>query len=62
MVSYAYAANPFTTPGNFSVGNDGSANYSIPLSVPPGTAGMAPTLSLNYSSQSGNGLVGIGWG
>ncbi|NOU23906.1 MAG: hypothetical protein HOO90_00010, partial [Methylotenera sp.] len=58
----ANAATPFTTNGNFSIGSDGSANYSIPIQVPPGTAGMAPTLSLNYNSNGGNGILGMGWG
>ena len=40
----------------------GQASYSIPIVVPPGRKGMQPTVSLNYSSSSGNGLAGVGWG
>jgi len=50
-----------TTPGEFSVTPTGSASYTIPIQAPPGTAGMHPDLSLNYSSQSGNGIWGQGW-
>ena len=39
----------------------GQASYSIPIVVPPGRKGMQPSVSLNYSSSSGNGLVGVGW-
>lgn len=48
-------------PGQFSIGSTGQATYSIPISVPPGTSGVAPTLALDYSSQSGDGPVGISW-
>jgi hypothetical protein len=48
-------------PGSFSVGASGAATYSVPIAMPPGTAGMAPTLSLQYSSQGSNGIVGVGW-
>jgi len=49
-----------TTKGEFSV-NQGTANYSLKIDVPPGVAGMEPKLSLNYSSGSGNGYMGVGW-
>ncbi|MBI3712208.1 MAG: hypothetical protein HY253_04485 [Burkholderiales bacterium] len=48
-------------PGNLSVAPSGAATYSIPIDVPPGTAGMQPKLSLDYSSQSQNSRVGLGW-
>ncbi|WP_444889448.1 RHS repeat-associated core domain-containing protein [Microbulbifer sp. DLAB2-AA] len=48
-------------PGQFRVNESGAATYQIPLSLPPGTAGVSPDLSLNYSSQNGNGLLGHGW-
>ncbi len=50
-----------TMSGAFSVGLEGSANYSLPLEVPPGRAGVQPALSLDYSSRAGRGLLGPGW-
>ncbi len=49
------------TAGQFRVDESGAATYSVPLALPAGTAGVAPQLSLNYSSQQGNGLLGQGW-
>jgi hypothetical protein len=50
-----------TLAGTFDVDPSGAAVYSIPIAVPPGSAGMTPNLSLNYSSSGGNGTLGRGW-
>lgn len=47
--------------GQFAVSERGAATYTIPIRVAPGIAGMEPNLSLVYSSQTGNGLLGVGW-
>lgn len=47
--------------GSFSVSPNGAAVYSIPFTLPPGRAGMTPSLGLQYSSDQGNGLVGMGF-
>lgn len=47
--------------GGGRVSPSGAYQYSIPLWTPRGRAGMEPSLTLAYSSQRGNGLVGVGW-
>lgn len=49
------------TPGQFSVSEDGAAQYSVPLWVPAGSGGVTPQLSLSYNSRADNGLLGVGW-
>ncbi|MFA0813247.1 FG-GAP-like repeat-containing protein, partial [Microbulbifer epialgicus] len=39
----------------------GAASYQLPIELPPGRAGMRPEISLNYSSRTGNGVLGKGW-
>src|SRR5215468_5319223 len=54
-------AGTMSLPGQFSVNQGGGASYTIPISVPPGSAGVVPGLSLEYASQGTNGLLGVGW-
>lgn len=49
------------TDGNLSVSLSGTANYNIPIEVPPGINGVVPQIGLSYSSQSGVGVAGYGW-
>jgi len=50
------------SPGSFAVTTSGEATYTIPLSVPPGRAGMVPNLAISYSSDGGDGPLGRGFG
>src|SRR6202451_360058 len=69
IASLPNAMAQMSLPGKFATTSTGGASYQIPIVVPPGTAGMVPSLSLEYSSQTGGsangwlgaGLVGVGW-
>lgn len=50
-----------TISGTFSVDGSGAATYQVPIEVPPGTNGVAPSLALNYNNQRSNGYLGMGW-
>jgi hypothetical protein len=52
---------PMALPGKVDVNASGAATDDIPIVVPPGTAGVAPSLSLSYNSQNSNGILGVGW-
>jgi hypothetical protein len=58
----AHAVGPvMSIPGQSDVDGFGTYHYTVPIMVPPGTAGMAPHLSLSYSSNGGDGYEGLGW-
>lgn len=49
------------TEGSFAVADDGAATYRVPLWTPEGRGGLEPPLSLDYDSNGGNGIAGMGW-
>lgn len=49
------------TVAKFRVDESGNSTYSIPIQIPPGTAGLAPKLALTYNSRLSNGVMGPGW-
>jgi hypothetical protein len=55
------AVQPGSIPASFSVPQNGDAEYTIPIDVPPGIRDVQPNLSLSYSSHQGNGRLGVGW-
>lgn len=48
------------TQGKLAV-NNGAAAYSVDIDLPPAVRDLKPKLALTYNSQSGNGLLGVGW-
>lgn len=50
-----------TIEGDLEVTNRGEAQYTVPLVLPPGRAGLEPNLALTYNSAAGNGDLGQGW-
>jgi len=50
-----------STAGGLSVDPSGAAVYEVPIFTPPGVGGIEPHLSLKYSSNGANGLLGVGW-
>lgn len=59
--SIGSAAAQMAIPGKFQVNPAGAATYTIPIAVPPGIAGMSPSLTLDYNSHATNGIVGMSW-
>jgi len=55
----------FSTNGFFETSLfTGAATYTYPISVPPGTNGLTPSVFLSYNSQAANSrpsIVGSGW-
>jgi RHS repeat-associated protein len=47
--------------GQFRVDESGAATYSIPIMSPLSTAGVAPVVTVSYSSLAGYGPLGRGW-
>jgi Salmonella virulence plasmid 65kDa B protein/FG-GAP-like repeat len=49
------------TQGTINVTALGAATYTIPIDAPNGINGLQPNLGITYNSQTGIGLMGMGW-
>ncbi|HEX6095553.1 MAG TPA: polymorphic toxin-type HINT domain-containing protein [Thermoanaerobaculia bacterium] len=47
--------------GMFAVDGSGTATFELPITAPPGTAGVQPDLALTYNHHRENGYLGMGW-
>lgn len=47
-----------TIEGNFEVDEYGAGTYEIPITMPPGTKGVVPSLSIALTTNNDNGLLG----
>lgn len=68
LVAYALADGLVAAEGHLGftsvsggAGDDGQLSVGVPIVVPPGVAGMQPSLSLAYNSAAGDGPLGVGW-
>lgn len=59
--SSAHATSTAGTLAGEAAVDGGAATYTVPITVPPGRAGLQPSLSLSYNSRSGDGIAGLGW-
>lgn len=59
---FGYSQNLFhDTKGKVDVDGGGNLQFTLPIEIPPGVKNVAPQININYTSASGNGLVGFGW-
>lgn len=49
------------TEGSIEVNGGGQLQFTLPVDLPPGVKNIAPNISLTYTSNSGNGVMGYGW-
>lgn len=55
------ATLPGATAGQIGTSPSGSASFSIPITVPVGTTGLQPNITLQYDSLAGSSIAGMGW-